>query len=407
LNFVSIFKLKSAKNKGMRLFIVLLGCLVVLPFLSFSQGTAAANANFVEYQKKFPRINAAYYKKLQNLQKEFSDKNLAWPARYIYIRSFKYDSELEVWVKYQKNESFKLFKTYKVCALAGTLGPKRLQGDFQVPEGFYYVNEFNPKSMYHLSLGLNYPNASDKVLSDAHQPGGDIYIHGSCVTTGCIPITDNQIEDLYILAAHAINEGQDFIPVHIFPIRFDVKRSVDYLNNYARNYPEYRSFVQPLKEAYDYFNMHADLPLIMVNRRGEYVVQPLKETFIRINEPIVPVHVESPVRINTFPEDSIAKVVDQLPQFQGGYAAFQKFLDKLSNDMKVHMSGSFSKTYLTVEYIVDQKGKVVFAEVTKGGNKLINEKVVDAFEALPRYTPARRLGRDVAMRLTQGIDISL
>ena len=71
---------------------------------------------------------------------------------------------------------------------SGTMGPKRLQGDYQVPEGFYYINEFNPNSNYHLHLGLNYPNASDKILSDSLRPGGDIYIHGSCVSIGCIPL---------------------------------------------------------------------------------------------------------------------------------------------------------------------------------------------------------------------------
>jgi murein L,D-transpeptidase YafK len=106
----------------------------------------------------------------------------------------------------------------------GSLGPKRIQGDYQVPEGFYYVNEFNPNSNYHLALGLNYPNASDKILSDSVQPGGDIYIHGSCVTTGCIPIKDDQIEELYVLTTFARNLGQDFIPVHIFPVRFNNAR---------------------------------------------------------------------------------------------------------------------------------------------------------------------------------------
>lgn len=390
----------------MPLFRLLFCFLLLLPAFAFSQANFAS-ANFVEFQKKFPRINATYYKKLQVLQSEFKEKNLPWPARYIYIRSFKYDSELEVWVKYQKSEQYKLFKTYRVCALAGTLGPKRLQGDYQVPEGFYYINEFNPRSMYHLSLGLNYPNASDKVLSDALQPGGEIYIHGSCVTTGCIPITDNQIEDLYILSAHAINEGQDFIPVHIFPIKFDVKRSVDYLNNFARNYPTYRSFVQPLKTVYDYFNMHQDLPLIMVNKKGEYIVQPLKDAVIKIDKKIEIADNEIPTRKSPFPEDSIAKVVDQLPQFEGGHPAFQKFIDKLSNDLKVNLSGSNPKVYLTVEYIIDPNGNVVFAEVVRGGNKTINEKVVKAFESLPKYIPAKRHGRNVAIKLTQGIDISI
>ncbi|HVS98320.1 MAG TPA: L,D-transpeptidase family protein, partial [Puia sp.] len=156
---------------------------------------SASSIRFIDYQRGVtPKVAEMLHRKEDTLMKQFKEKNLVWPARYVYIRSFKYDSELEVWVKNSSQEKYKLFKTYKICALAGTLGPKRMAGDYQTPEGFYYINEFNPKSEYHLSLGLNYPNASDRMLSDSLQPGGDIYIHGSCVTTGCIPITDSQIE---------------------------------------------------------------------------------------------------------------------------------------------------------------------------------------------------------------------
>jgi murein L,D-transpeptidase YafK len=157
-------------------------------FVGYSQ--TAYPTSFAEYQRNFPRLNDILRKKEDSLRRQFNERGLSWPAKYIYLRSFKYDSQLEVWVKNEKNDAFQLFKTYKVCAMAGTLGPKRMEGDYQVPEGFYYINEFNPRSVYHLSLGLNYPNASDRYLSDAIQPGGDIYIHGSCVTTGCIPIPD-------------------------------------------------------------------------------------------------------------------------------------------------------------------------------------------------------------------------
>ncbi|MBS1564023.1 MAG: hypothetical protein JST39_06525, partial [Bacteroidetes bacterium] len=124
--------------------------------------TSAPAFNFMEYQRSFPVFNDALKRKEDTLMKQFEEKKLEWPARYVYVRSFKYDSQLEVWVKHDKNEAYKLFKTYKVCALAGTLGPKRMQGDYQVPEGFYYINEFNPRSQFHLSLGLNYPNSSDR-----------------------------------------------------------------------------------------------------------------------------------------------------------------------------------------------------------------------------------------------------
>jgi len=205
------------------------------------------------------------------LRKQFEEKNLAWPPQALYIRSFKYDRVMELWVKNNDADSFTLFKTYKVCMQSGRIGPKRSEGDNQVPEGFYYINEFNARSNYHLALGLNYPNASDKVLSDAQKPGGDIYIHGNCVSTGCIAIQDMPIEEVFFIAANAKANGQDFIPVHIFPVNYSVKKSLNYLTESIKGEVVHK-YVLNIKMVYDYFERNKKLPLIMVNKKGDYVI---------------------------------------------------------------------------------------------------------------------------------------
>ena len=150
--------------------------------------------DFISYQKGFKTVSDAFRAKEDAIKKQVEAKGLKWPVKFMYIRSFKYDSQMEVWLKNKKEDQYTLFKTYKICALAGTLGPKRMEGDYQVPEGFYYINEFKPNSSYHLALGVNYPNASDRLLADSAQPGAEIYVHGSCVTVGCIPINNDQID---------------------------------------------------------------------------------------------------------------------------------------------------------------------------------------------------------------------
>ena len=242
---------------------------ILLIFYCFSVN---GQNSFVDYQKSFGKVADVFSRREDTLKKQFAAKKLVWPAKFIYIRTFKYDSDLEVWVKSTIKDTFQLFKTYKVCAVAGTMGPKRIQGDYQVPEGFYYINIFNPNSNYHLSLGLNYPNSSDLILADSSQPGGDIYIHGSCVTEGCIPITNQQIEDLYILTTHARNNGQDFIPVHIYPIKFNNPKSVTYLNKIMENDAELKSFEKTMKQAYDYFNHNKQIPIVSINKKGEYIL---------------------------------------------------------------------------------------------------------------------------------------
>jgi murein L,D-transpeptidase YafK len=377
-----------------------------------SAQTSAPAIHFIDYQRSIPKVLEMLNRKEDTLMKQFHEKGLTWPARYIYIRSFKYDSQLEVWVKNAKEDRYKLFKSYKVCALAGTLGPKRMAGDYQVPEGFYYINEFNPHSEYHLSLGLNYPNASDRMLSDSNQPGGQIFIHGSCVTTGCIPITDAQIEELYILAAHAKDMGEDFIPVHIFPVNFNNSRSVGYLNKYLQTFSEYTPFAKSMKSAFYYFEKYREVPFVMVNSHGEYVTEEVSPTEAAVNiaslEPIKPqkkaIH-KRPDRQSPVKDEDLAKVVDKLPLYPGGNDGFQDFLNQRSKDAVKDLDEGQTKAFIMVEYIIDQEGKPVYAKVIRGGNDAMNEKIEDAFLNMPQWAPANRLGKNVAIRLKQTIMI--
>jgi len=303
-----------------------------------------------------------------------------------------------VWVKSEKNEKYKLFKNYRVCALAGTLGPKRMKGDYQVPEGFYYINEFKPNSNYHLALGLNYPNFSDKVLSDSIEPGGDIYIHGSCVTTGCIPVTNPQIEELYILAAWAKSQGQDFIPVHVFPINFNNQRSGTYLAKYLKDYPEYAPMVEEMRHAFEYFDATKQLPLIMVDEKGSYVVDG-EMPKVEKAEPKKKIIKERKV----FNEELLPKLVDRLPVYPGGNEKFQLFIEKVSKDMSPLLLHDQQRAYIMIEFVIDESGKPGYSRVIKGGNDDLNEKLEALFDKMPDWDPAVRLEKNVPVKLKQSI----
>lgn len=362
-----------------------------------------SHTSFIDYQKSFQRPNEALQRKEDTLEKQFAAKGLKWPARYIYIRSFKYDSQLEVWVKNDINDPFKLFKTYKVCALAGTLGPKRMQGDYQVPEGFYYINEFNPTSSYYLSLGINYPNCSDRVLSDSLQPGGEIYIHGSCVTVGCIPLTDQQIDELYILAAHAKDQGQDFIPVHIFPIRYNAPKSVKYLDGLTRDDPALKKFSARLEDAFDYFDKHKKLPIVMVNEQGEYIIDgalPRKMAEEKISKP--------PMEHRVRNVGVLAASVHQWPQFTGGGDAFMKYLEQLGKDMAEFLPKGIRKAYVQVEFIVDKDGVPVNFKVLKGVNdEDFNDELIKRMEGMPVWKPALLNDKPVPKKMIQTVMVEV
>ncbi|MBX2934029.1 MAG: L,D-transpeptidase family protein [Ferruginibacter sp.] len=253
--------------KNIRLFHILCVVLFILVSAnSFAQPYFSTSTT--TYKKPVTKVDYL----ADSIKKQFEQKKLVWPPKSLYIRSFKYDRLLEVWVKNNESDSFRLFKTYKVCMQSGTTGPKRSEGDFQVPEGFYYINEFNSNSNYHMALGLNYPNASDKILSDADHPGGAIYIHGNCVSTGCIAIQDEPIEELYLIAAYVKANGEDFIPVHVFPVKYNVQKSVDYLSESFKSTLAINKFILNLKKVFDYFELHRQLPVILVNKKGEYMI---------------------------------------------------------------------------------------------------------------------------------------
>lgn len=246
--------------------------LVIIVLIVLGVGKVFAQQSFLDNQKMFPKVGEAYREKEELLKKEFEKKGLTYPAKYMFVRSFKLDSEMEIWVKNSAADTFRLFKSYRVCTLSGKMGPKRKEGDRQVPEGFYYINDFNPNSNYHLSLGINYPNFSDRILSDAKNPGGEIYIHGNCITVGCIPLTDEFIDEVYIMAVNAKNAGQDFIPVHVFPVKFGNPGSMNYLGTFSLTDSSSKQFWAELRSAYDYFEKHHRLPVVLVDDKGKYVL---------------------------------------------------------------------------------------------------------------------------------------
>lgn len=200
---------------------------------------------FTNEQLRYKRVRTAKAEKEKVLKKEFQQCGLSYPPQNIFIKIIKDEKILELYVKEEGN--YQLFKTYPFCAASGTLGPKRKEGDLQVPEGIYYIDRFNPASNFYLSLGINYPNKQDKKLSDPIKPGGDIFIHGNCVSIGCVAITDDLIKEVYWLAVQAKSAGQQKIPVHIFP--FDLSNT-NKIEKYIKQYPQHRNFWENLVESY-------------------------------------------------------------------------------------------------------------------------------------------------------------
>ncbi|MBB3996243.1 L,D-transpeptidase family protein [Aureimonas pseudogalii] len=165
----------------------------------------------------------------------------------ILVRLYKEESELEVW-KQKTDGSFALLKTYPICAWSGKLGPKKVEGDRQAPEGFYNIGagQLNPASNYHLALDIGYPNVYDKANGFT---GEHLMVHGSCNSSGCYAMDDWQVEELYALARKAFEGGQRSFQFQAMPFRMTPKNMARHRNS------EHYAFWKMLKDGSDRFDL--------------------------------------------------------------------------------------------------------------------------------------------------------
>ncbi|PBQ32084.1 hypothetical protein CNR22_09985 [Sphingobacteriaceae bacterium] len=228
----------------------------------------AFQGSFKASQVKHSRVNTAYTKHWSDLKGLLASKNINKDQFGVYIRVFKEEGILEVWAKNKNQDTFTFLKSFAICASSGTIGPKRKQGDGQVPEGFYEISAFQPQSSYHLALKVGYPNKSDRLKTTSKDPGGDIMIHGNCVTIGCIPLKDEPIEELYVLAVEAKNQGST-IYADIYPFKFNTKNT-GRIQNISDM--ELKNFWLGLKKACDYFDFAKKRASITTDTKGNYIV---------------------------------------------------------------------------------------------------------------------------------------
>jgi hypothetical protein len=237
-----------------------------------------------------------------------------------------------------------------------------------------------------------------------YRPGGEIYIHGSCVTVGCIPLTDGPMEDLYILAAHAKNMGQDFIPVHIFPVKFNVQRSVDYMNNFIKEDANLKQFISRLEDAFYYFEKYHQLPVILIDEKGEYIVSgalPKKKISNDEDEEVK----KPPVHHRYRNIKDVAESVHQWPEFPGGGEAFMQYLKELGNEMSDFLPQGTSKAYVKVEFIVDKDGVPTNFKIAKSITRDFDDELISRMEQMGTWKPALLHNNPVAKKMVQTITI--
>ena len=242
----------------------------IIIFLTLIALNISAQSDFLTKQKKHIRVRTSINDKEQLILKLLKENGIELDELNILIIAYKYESEVELFAKTKAESLYKKIVTYSICSKSGKIGPKRKQGDGQVPEGFYFIDRFNPASSFYLSLGINYPNLSDKKKSNATKLGGDIFIHGSCVTIGCLPMTDDKIKEIYLYAINAKNNGQQRIPFYIYPFRMSEEKFIKYKNKYSTK-TELIDFWTNIKLGYDKFEKDKTELIISISKTGDYI----------------------------------------------------------------------------------------------------------------------------------------
>jgi murein L,D-transpeptidase YafK len=245
----------------------LLGFVVLLLCLMGSLN--AGKASFRDVQLQNQRVKQAFLEKEFDFKSRLRNLGVDPTSFEIYIRVFKVEEELELWARSKNKREYKLVETYKFCENVGFPGPKRRQGDGQIPEGLYEINSFNPQSNYYLSLQVNYPNRADQLREGPADLGGLIFIHGGCQTIGCVPITDDKIKELYVAAVLAKSLGQGVIQVHFFPNRLSPEHYKQLATETTDT--ELVRFWGNLRTCIVYFNKYKFPPLIQVDNDGSYI----------------------------------------------------------------------------------------------------------------------------------------
>ncbi len=224
--------------------------LLALPTLALAQMPASSE-----------RSKAAIKRVSPALKNDLSARNLVFGDP-VFLRAYKEEEILEVHVLNRKTKKFDLFRTYTIAGTSGNLGPKLKEGDRQIPEGFYSVDAaaMNPRSSYHLSFNIGYPNDYDQYRN---RTGSYIMIHGNWISIGCLAMTDAKIEEIYALCDAALRNGQKEVDVHIFPFRMTNERMEKAKDS------RWLGFWRNIRKGHDWFEKRKTPPAVSLDR-GRY-----------------------------------------------------------------------------------------------------------------------------------------
>lgn len=118
---------------------IILFTLAVFNILS----SVSFGGTFLDDQKRYNRVRTAIKEKDNIVKSNIKNNNIKLEELNILIIAYKEEGILDIYAKNKSDETYKKINSYPIVQKSGVLGPKRMEGDLQVPEGFYYIDRFN------------------------------------------------------------------------------------------------------------------------------------------------------------------------------------------------------------------------------------------------------------------------
>ncbi len=213
----------------------------------------------------------------QHLPNLIKQKGLKYDRLDILLIAYKKDLLVQIWIKEKNfNSKFLPLTSFKITDSSVAIpGPKSKYGDRLAPEG-YYTLKYYPSfrwSDFYLAFRVSYPNEADLIRRRywgiSNKSGGDINIHGSCISIGCIPIGNPDMEELFFLIRANQKNGSN---INVLLLPFDFKKiglhdqKKDAYNDNRKLY----DFWQSLEKIDKYFQNTGMIPRLSVDQTTGY-----------------------------------------------------------------------------------------------------------------------------------------
>jgi hypothetical protein len=157
-----------------------------------------------------------------------------------------------------------------------------------------------------------------------------------------------------------------------------------------------------MKAVYYFFEKERQLPAILVNNKGNYIIEdvdiPSPEITVSNNAPVLK---NKNYKVRKYSATELSNTADSLPVFEGGNDKFFKFVKDLNKELASYLSASQKKAFVYVDYIINTDGTLTNVDIKKGGNEALNDVLITKMENTLNWKPAKKNNTIVAYKMSQ------